>query len=57
METLCVWAVQRRAQLKNTVPSVGQISNRAKIEQALLREGVPTDVGFASRTVYMSLQP
>lgn len=30
---------------QNQVPHVGQISNKFKIEQVLLREGVPTDAG------------
>lgn len=57
MEKHCVGALQHTAQLKNTVPCVGQTSNEVKIEQALLREGVPTDVGFVSRIIYVSLQP
>lgn len=40
------------------VPHVGQISNKFKIEQALLREGVPTDAGFCyQKSIYISLQP
>lgn len=38
-------ALQQTAQLQKQLPHVGQISNKLKIEQVLLREGVPTDAG------------
>lgn len=36
-------ALQQTAQLQKQLPHVGQTSNTFKIEQVLLREGVPTD--------------